>query len=91
MKYLKCLPSFFGSETYNLQKEMMAIRLLQIQMVTFFCLVYRFSQHTHLYYFIPFTIVTNFVAYLLEVNPDLLNKVLTTRVMETQRGGRRGM
>jgi len=37
------------------------------------------------------TIVTNFVAYLLEVNPDLLNKVLTTRVMETQRGGRRGM
>ncbi|KAI8584101.1 hypothetical protein K450DRAFT_218149 [Umbelopsis ramanniana AG] len=36
------------------------------------------------------TDVTNFVAYLLEVNPDLLNKVLTTRVMETQRGGRRG-
>ncbi|GAB5592085.1 class II myosin [Umbelopsis nana] len=36
------------------------------------------------------TDVTNFVAYLLEVNPDILNKALTTRVMETQRGGRRG-
>ncbi|KAM3585942.1 class II myosin [Umbelopsis sp. WA50703] len=34
--------------------------------------------------------VTNFIAYLLEVNPDILSKALTTRVMETQRGGRRG-
>ncbi|KAL0581064.1 class II myosin [Marasmius crinis-equi] len=34
--------------------------------------------------------VPDFVAYLLEVDPALVQKALTTRVMETQRGGRRG-
>ncbi|KAG7099668.1 class II myosin [Marasmius oreades] len=34
--------------------------------------------------------VPDFVAYLLEVDSALVQKVLTTRVMETQRGGRRG-
>ncbi|KAJ3797917.1 P-loop containing nucleoside triphosphate hydrolase protein [Lentinula aff. detonsa] len=34
--------------------------------------------------------VPDFVAYLLEVDPALVQKVLTIRVMETQRGGRRG-
>ncbi|KAJ3837340.1 P-loop containing nucleoside triphosphate hydrolase protein [Lentinula raphanica] len=34
--------------------------------------------------------VPEFVAYLLEVDAALLQKVLTIRVMETQRGGRRG-
>lgn len=34
--------------------------------------------------------VTDFVAYLMEVKPDQVVKVLSTRVMETQRGGRRG-
>ncbi|SCV74210.1 BQ2448_6642 [Microbotryum intermedium] len=34
--------------------------------------------------------VTEFVAYLLEVDAALVNKALTSRVMETQRGGRRG-
>lgn len=34
--------------------------------------------------------VTDFAAYLLEVDPAQLQKVLTTRIMETQRGGRRG-
>jgi myosin I len=33
---------------------------------------------------------TDFVAYLLEVEAALVQKVLTTRVVETQRGGRRG-
>ena len=32
--------------------------------------------------------VTDFVAYLLEVDPELLQKVLTTKVMETQQIGR---
>ena len=36
------------------------------------------------------TAVTDFVAYLLEVDSALVQKVLTTKVMETQRGGRRG-
>ncbi len=36
------------------------------------------------------TDVTDFVAYLMETNPDQVVKVLTTRVVETQRGGRRG-
>lgn len=36
------------------------------------------------------TAVTDFVAYLMEVDASLVQKVLTTRVMETQRGGRRG-
>ncbi|KAF5368396.1 hypothetical protein D9758_002195 [Tetrapyrgos nigripes] len=34
--------------------------------------------------------VTDFVAYLMEVDSALVQKVLTMRVMETQRGGRRG-
>ncbi|KAJ1930391.1 class II myosin [Tieghemiomyces parasiticus] len=34
--------------------------------------------------------VVDFIAYLLEVESELLNKVLTSRVIETQRGGRRG-
>ncbi|OZJ01921.1 Myosin-1, partial [Bifiguratus adelaidae] len=34
--------------------------------------------------------VTKFIAYLMDVDADLLNKALVTRVMETQRGGRRG-
>ena len=36
------------------------------------------------------TSVSDFVAYLLEVDPALTQKALTQRVMETQRGGRRG-
>lgn len=34
--------------------------------------------------------VTEFIAYLMEVEKTALNKVLVTRVMETTRGGRRG-
>ncbi|KAJ1978049.1 class II myosin [Dimargaris xerosporica] len=34
--------------------------------------------------------VVDFLAYLLEVDSQLLNKVLTSRVIETHRGGRRG-
>lgn len=34
--------------------------------------------------------VTDFVGYLMEVDPALVQKAMTTRVMETQRGGRRG-
>ncbi|KAJ7597439.1 P-loop containing nucleoside triphosphate hydrolase protein [Mycena floridula] len=34
--------------------------------------------------------VTDFVAYLMEVDGALVQKVLTSRTMETQRGGRRG-
>lgn len=34
--------------------------------------------------------VTDFVGYLLEVDPSLVQKALTIRVVETQRGGRRG-
>lgn len=34
--------------------------------------------------------VTAFVAYLLEVDQGRVEKALTSRVMETQRGGRRG-
>ena len=36
------------------------------------------------------TNVTDFVAYLMEVDPEQVKKVMTMRVMETQRGGRRG-
>ncbi|KAJ9092356.1 class II myosin [Naganishia friedmannii] len=36
------------------------------------------------------TDVTDFVAYLMEAQPDKVVKVLTTRIMETSRGGRRG-
>lgn len=36
------------------------------------------------------TNVTDFVAYLMEVDPALVQKVLTSKVVETQRGGRRG-
>lgn len=36
------------------------------------------------------TDVTDFVAYLMETQPDQVVKVLTTRIMETTRGGRRG-
>ena len=32
----------------------------------------------------------DFIAYLLEVDSALVQKVLTTKVVETQRGGRRG-
>ena len=34
--------------------------------------------------------VTDFVAYLMGVDPALVQKVLTSKVVETQRGGRRG-
>ncbi|CAG8548975.1 7493_t:CDS:10 [Paraglomus occultum] len=34
--------------------------------------------------------VTNFIAYIMEVDADSVNKVLTNRTIETQRGGRRG-
>lgn len=34
--------------------------------------------------------VTDFVAYLMEVDGAIVQKALTQRVMETQRGGRRG-
>ncbi|KAG8935657.1 class II myosin [Tulasnella sp. 418] len=34
--------------------------------------------------------VTDFIAYLTETDSALVNKVMTTKVMETQRGGRRG-
>jgi myosin I len=34
--------------------------------------------------------VTDFVGYLLEVDSAMVEKVMTTKVMETQRGGRRG-
>lgn len=34
--------------------------------------------------------VTDFVAYLMEADSDQVQKVLTTRVVETTRGGRRG-
>jgi myosin I len=34
--------------------------------------------------------VTDFIAYLVDVDPSRLQKVLTSRVVETQRGGRRG-
>ena len=36
------------------------------------------------------TSVTEFVAYLLEVDAAQVQKAMTTRTMETQRGGRRG-
>ena len=36
------------------------------------------------------TSVTDFVGYLMEVEPALVHKALTLRVVETQRGGRRG-
>lgn len=34
--------------------------------------------------------VTDFVAYLMEADSAMVQKVLTTKVVETQRGGRRG-
>jgi myosin-1 len=34
--------------------------------------------------------VTDFIGYLMEVDPAMVQKVMTTKVMETQRGGRRG-
>lgn len=34
--------------------------------------------------------VTDFVAYLMEVDSEKVQKVLTTRIVETTRGGRRG-
>ncbi|ORX94706.1 myosin 1 [Basidiobolus meristosporus CBS 931.73] len=34
--------------------------------------------------------VTQFIAYLLEVDPELLNKAMTSRIIETKRGGLRG-
>ncbi|EIN13905.1 myosin class I heavy chain [Punctularia strigosozonata HHB-11173 SS5] len=36
------------------------------------------------------TSVTDFIAYLMEVDGALVQKVMTTKVVETQRGGRRG-
>ncbi|KAI6031444.1 myosin-1 [Pisolithus microcarpus] len=36
------------------------------------------------------TDVTDFIAYLMDTDSAMLQKVLTTRVVETQRGGRRG-
>lgn len=34
--------------------------------------------------------VTEFIAYLMETDAETVEKALTIRVMETQRGGRRG-
>ena len=34
--------------------------------------------------------VTDFIAYLMEADSAMVQKVLTTKVVETQRGGRRG-
>ncbi|KAJ2808469.1 class II myosin [Coemansia guatemalensis] len=34
--------------------------------------------------------ITQFIAYLLEVNPEMVDKVLVSRTIETSRGGRRG-
>jgi len=34
--------------------------------------------------------VTDFIAYLMEVDSTMVQKVLTSKVVETQRGGRRG-
>lgn len=34
--------------------------------------------------------ITDFIAYLIEVDSAMVQKVLTSRVVETQRGGRRG-
>ena len=34
--------------------------------------------------------VTDFIAYLMETDSSLVEKVLTQRIVETQRGGRRG-
>ena len=34
--------------------------------------------------------VTEFIAYLMETNSALVEKVMTTKVVETQRGGKRG-
>ena len=39
---------------------------------------------------IPDTNVTDFVAYLMEVDPAVVQKAMTMKVVETQRGGRRG-
>jgi len=36
------------------------------------------------------TSVTDYIAYLMEVDSARVQKVMTTKVMETQRGGRRG-
>lgn len=36
------------------------------------------------------TTITDFIADLIEVDPAMIQKVLTSRVVETQRGGRRG-
>ncbi|EPQ60451.1 myosin-1 [Gloeophyllum trabeum ATCC 11539] len=36
------------------------------------------------------TSVTDFIAYLMDAEPALVQKVMTSKVMETQRGGRRG-
>jgi len=36
------------------------------------------------------TSVTDYIAYLMEVDSAQVQKVMTTKVMETQRGGRRG-
>ena len=36
------------------------------------------------------TSVTDFIGYLMEVEPALVHKAMTIRVVETQRGGRRG-
>ena len=36
------------------------------------------------------TSVTDFVAYLMEVDPSTVQKVMTSKIVETQRGGRRG-
>jgi len=36
------------------------------------------------------TNMTDFVAYLMEVDPAVVQKTMTTKIVETQRGGRRG-
>lgn len=59
------------------------------------CMVHRlgnvqFEENADGNSIIPDEGVTEFISYLMEVDKDAVNKVLTTRVMETQRGGRRG-
>lgn len=50
----------------------------------------KFAENAEGNSMIPDESVIEFIAYLMEVDKDLLGKVLTSRVIETQRGGRRG-
>ncbi|KAG0057410.1 class II myosin [Gryganskiella cystojenkinii] len=50
----------------------------------------QFAENAEGYAAITDADVINFIAYILEVDAELLIKTLTVRVVETQRGGRRG-